>query len=211
MGIISTNVNKTGENIPTASFPVGTTCRSDAPCLKCSRDGGGCYGKQGHLNRKTYRKAMENNLSLYNMSPDSYYHHIHATLLMVPYKYFRWFVTGDMPDAYFLPGIAVRLAKEHKETNFLMFTKKYEIVNEYIVKGNVIPSNLKIVFSCWGDFIPANPYNLPMSYIRFKEEKRNIHIPHDAMLCEGHCEDCVKTDGGCWSLRYGEAVVFKKH
>lgn len=211
MAIVSNNISKTGASILTASFPVGITCRTDAPCLKCTKDGGGCYGKRGRLNGRNYKNAMISNLDLYNISPESYYHHIHSMLLMISYKYFRWFVTGDMPDAYFLPNIAVKLAKVHPNTNFLMFTKKYEIVNEYILKGNDIPSNLIIILSCWGDFIPKNPYNLPMSYVEFKDVTRNEHIPNNAKKCEGHCEDCVNTDGGCWNLTSGEAVVFNKH
>lgn len=211
MGVTSNKVTKTGQMILTASFPVGITCRPDAPCLRCTREGGGCYGNRGHMAAKHYKAAMERNLELYNASVESYYYEIHNQLLLVPYKFFRWFVTGDMPDKRFLPEVAVCLAKEHPETHFLMFTKKFEIVNEYLDKGNEIPSNLNVIFSCWGDFIPENPYKLPMSYVKFKDDSRNTSIPKNAKPCNGKCEVCVNTEGSCWKLRRGESVVFNKH
>lgn len=204
MKVTSNKVSKTGCNILTASFPVGITCRSDAPCIK------DCYGRRGNMIFKNYKNAMQRNLDIYIKSPELYYQCIHLELQMVPYRYFRWFVTGDIPDERFLPQVAVRLAEAHKETKFLMFTKKYELVNEYLDKGK-LPQNLTIVLSAWGNFLPQNPHNLPMSYVRFKDDSMNEKIPLTAKECRGKCEDCLMVQEGCWNLRKGESVVFKKH
>lgn len=211
MGVTTNKVTKTGQMILTASFPVGITCRPDAPCSRCTKEGGGCYGNRGHMAARNYKESMMKNLKLYNESPESYYYEIHNRLLLVPYKFFRWFVTGDIPDDRFLPEVAVRLAVEHSNTFFLMFTKKFELINKYLDEGREIPSNLKIILSCWGNFIPENPYNLPMSYVRFKDDSRNANIPKDAKPCKGKCEMCVNAGGGCWNLQSGESVVFNKH
>lgn len=204
MRVTSNKVSKTGEYILTASFPTGITCRNDAPCLQQ------CYGRKGYLCMNRYKTAMQRNLDIYLKSPELYRECIDLELQMVSYKYFRWFVTGDIPDERFLPEVAVRLAEEHKETQFLMFTKKFELVNEYL-HSKELPQNLTIVLSAWGNFLPLNPYNLPVSYVRFKDDSLNTHLPLKAKECKGKCASCVNVDGGCWNLRNGEAVVFKKH
>lgn len=33
----------------------------------------------------------------------------------------------------------------------------------------------------------------------------------DARECAGNCTECAITDGGCWSLKSGEQVVFNEH
>lgn len=203
MRVTSNAISKTGKCILTASFPVGETCRKDAPCYKR------CYGRKGHMRCSSYMKSMQENLRLYQMNPEYYYVLISSELTMIPYKYFRWFVTGDMPDGAFLEQIAVRLAIEHPNTQFLMFTKKFEYVNSFLERGKQIPSNLNVVFSAWGNFLPENPYNLPVSYVRFlaNDKETNENIPADAKECSGKCYNCMD----CWNLRYGESVVFNRH
>lgn len=203
--VTSNQISKTGEYVLTASFPIGETCRPDAPCLKQ------CYGRKGYLAASNYITSMKRNLDLYIQKPHLYFADIDLTLSMVSYRFFRWFVTGDIPDDKFFSEIAVKLAEKHPATKFLMFTKKYEIVNNYLAKGNQLPSNLTVVLSCWGNFLPLNPYGLPMSFVRFKDDSLNEHIPQDAMCCGGSCGHCIKTDGGCWKLKNNTAVVFNKH
>ena len=83
-----------------------------------------------------------------------------------------------------------------------------DIVNAYLNAGNLLPENLSIVYSAWGDFIPENPHNLPMAYVRFK--KGECVIPEYAMECTGYCGECV-SGKSCWSMGKGEAVVFNEH
>lgn len=33
----------------------------------------------------------------------------------------------------------------------------------------------------------------------------------DAKLCGGNCTECAITDGGCWTAKHGEQVVFNEH
>ena len=115
------------------------------------------------------------------------------------FRYARWHSAGDIPDAeYFL--MMIRVAKRLPHTFFLCFTKKYEIVNEYLSDGGKIPENLAVVFSAWGDgFMPHNPYNLPVAYVRLKKE--DCTIPADAHECLGYCGGCAARKHSCWHLK----------
>lgn len=205
--VTSNCVSKTGEFILTASMPVGHTCDTNAPCYKRKE----CYAMRGNLSFNNYKAKMQSNLKLYKEHPDIYRESIQLELTMVRYKYFRWFVSGDIPDREFLRDIMIPLAENNPETKFLCFTKKHNYVNEYLSKGNTIPKNLQIVFSCWGSFLAENPYNLPCSYVAYKANSQyadeNKTIPVDAKPCDGKCIECLK----CWELKRGESVVFKKH
>lgn len=211
---ISNKISKLGVNIPSINLPPVVTCRPDAPCAKCSAEGGGCYALRGHWIYKAVREKLWNNLALYKKHPDIFFDDIACRTRIS--KYVRWFSSGDIVDMEFLKGM-VKVAKKNRETKYLCFTKKFELVNEYLDKGGKIPSNLKIVFSTWRDFIPENPYKLPMTYVMFRggktkvekeaNEKCNALIPHDAIPCTGDCEKCL----GCWQLKKGQNVVFKKH
>jgi len=92
---------------------------------------------------------------------------------------------------------------------FLAFTKKYELIDDYINSHGSLPENLIIVLSAWGEFKPANPHNLPVAYIRFKKETTGI--PADARPCPSYCGDCVATGMSCWDLKRRESVVFNEH
>lgn len=39
------------------------------------------------------------------------------------------------------------IARKHKDTKFLAFTKMFDVCNEYLDYGNVIPENMHILFS----------------------------------------------------------------
>lgn len=103
----------------------------------------------------------------------------------------------------------VRIARKLPDTQFLCFTKKHELVNEHINANGKLPKNLILVLSAWGDFIPPNPHNLPMAYVRFR--KGVAKIPDGARECQSYCGDCVATGASCWDLQLGNAVVFNEH
>jgi len=207
MTVTSTNNSKVGSNILTASMPVGITCRNDVNCFLNKE----CYGYRGNLNFANYKQSMIRNLELYLTNPEGYFKCIDTQLTLIPYKYFRWFVTGDIPDEKFFTDIMIKLALVHSNTKFLAFTKKYEIVNEWISQNGNLPENLVIILSSWDFFVPENPHNLPMSYVQFKEKKRNDELPVDAIKCPRKCETCVQGGTGCFNLKNGESVIFKKH
>ena len=201
---ISTSVSKLGASIPTVNLPAVLTCRTDAPCAKCAAEGGGCYAMRGHWITTNVKNRLMENLKAYRENPKLYFNMIAERFRM--FNYCRWHSSGDIVDMDYLRGMCW-VARKCPQSKMLCFTKKFEIVNQFLAEGHKIPKNLVIVFSCWDNFIPENPYNLPMTYVKFRDEKRNQNIPKDAIPCIGKCDKCL----GCWNLKKGGGVYFKKH
>ena len=195
---VSTTISKLGPSIPAVNLPPIVTCRKNAPCVK------GCYALRGNFNYKNVKKSLHKNFNAYKENPKLYFDMIAQSFML--FKFARFHGSGDIVDKEYLAGMC-RVARKCRWTEILRFTKKFELVNEYVSEGHRIPKNLHIVFSCWQDFIPENPYNFPTTHVRFKEEELNKNIPYDAIPCSGKCDTCL----GCWQLKKGQSVVFKKH
>lgn len=198
---ISKAVGKLGECIPSISLPPVETCREDAPCREK------CYACKGRYRFPAVKNSLTENLEAYKENPDFYFGEIDRTLTMIPYRFFRYHVAGDIPDAEYFVRMC-RLARKHKTTNFLCFTKKYDLVNAYIQK-HTIPKNLRVVFSRWGSFPAENPNRFPEAYIKFKNDW--VEIPENAIECPGYCGECVLSGKNCWNLEKGESVYFHQH
>lgn len=186
-------------SIPAINLPAVTTCRADAPCKK------GCYANRGTFLYKQVKACYEENLRMFLEEPEQAEQDI---LSQIPhYGMIRWTASGDIVNEEFFE-MMIRIAKTAKGVKFLAFTKKYEIVNNYIANGGKIPSNLKIVFSGWLGLEMVNPYNLPTAYIKLKKGEEDIRIKKSAKGCEGNCTRCK---GLCWELRKGQQVFFNQH
>lgn len=200
---ISTTNSKLGGTIPSFNLPAGLTCRADAPCQK------GCYAKKGNWVYSNVKQSVTDNLKAFIEEPENFFNAIinHLNNSDICYKFFRWHSSGDIVNNEYLKGI-IRVAESCPQTKFLCFTKKFHLVNLYIEFGGKIPKNLKIVFSAWDkNFKVDNPYNLPVTYVYFKDESRNADIPEFAIPCIGKCYECK----ACWSLEKGQSVVFHQH
>lgn len=199
---ISTTNSKLGL-IPSVNLPPIVTCRDNCPCADT------CYALKGRYRFQNVKERHLHNYKAYLESPQEYFSAIKKEINngLVSYSYFRWHASGDIVDEAYFAGM-VQTANELPGTSFLAFTKKFEIVNEYIRNGGVIPSNLHIVLSAWGDvFKFENPYNLPVAHVRFRDENLNKGIPCTASECSGDCTTCLQ----CWNIKSGESVVFNKH
>jgi len=193
---------KLGGFIPSLDMPPIITCRKNAPCIK------GCYARKGNFMYKNKQMSMQANLEAYKQDSKAFFDTVVEFLNNgdIAYKFFRWFGAGDIVDHNFLVG-ACEVAKQCPTIRFLMFTKKYELVNEFLTI-NEIPSNLHIVFSMWDkDFKVENPYNLPQAYVNFKNKECNPVIPEHAIPCQGDCSSCKS----CWSLVKNQSVYFNQH
>lgn len=184
--------------IPSFSLPPVITC---AHCEQCSKK---CYALRMQRLYKHTRQAWAGNLQAWKECPQA----VKSAITTAAYtsQYFRFFVGGDIPDQSFL-AMMCDIADTVSRCRFLTFTKKYELVNEYITNGGKIPQNLKIIFSCWGEQSPANPHKLPMSNVIFK----NQEIPQNVKICGGNCTECVCRGVGCWELADGETIYFYEH
>lgn len=198
---ISTTNSKLGL-IPSVNLTPILTCRKNCPCSK------DCYATKGRFRFQNVKQSMLNNYEEYVKNPISYFEQIKQAINngMVSYAYFRWHAAGDIVDEQYFEKM-VECAKDLPNTSFLAFTKKFEIVNKYIEQGGIIPTNLNIVFSAWGDhFKINNPYDFPVAHVRFHTEENNS-IPANALECSGDCTNCLQ----CWNIKKGQAVVFNKH
>ena len=189
--------------IPSINLPPITTCRPGCPCAKS------CYATKGRFRFPNVIDSMMHNYTEYVARPGQYFDDICRQINtgLMSYSYFRWHASGDIVDEPYFAGM-VNVAEKLPNTSFLVFTKKFEIVNQYISEGKVIPANLHIVLSAWGTSLDVqNPYNLPVAYVRFTNESDNVLIPDDAEECLGNCQSCLK----CWEIQHGQSVVFNLH
>ena len=197
---ISTSISKLGAAIPSVNLPPVITCNTAAGCAKK------CYARKGRFAFKHIKDLLQRNFDIWREDPDGYERDV--AIAAFTSRFFRFHSSGDIPDdAYLL--MMIRVAGKCPNTSFLCFTKKYEIVDNYIDSGGIVPDNLHIVFSAWGDYVPTNKHNLPVAYIRFKNQPTKI--PGDAFPCPGYCGNCVATGCSCWDLKPGESVVFNEH
>ena len=180
------------------------TCRPDAPCkLKC-------YAKKGRFSFQHNKDLLAKNLDIWKNDPHGF--ECDVTVAAYTARYFRYHSAGEIPDSSYI-WMMTRVANRCPYTSFLCFTKKYELVNEFIRDNGIfmVPPNLHLVLSAWGDnFLPDNPYKLPVAYIRLKKEPVTT-IPEDAHECSGFCGECVQSGLSCWDLKSGESVVFNEH
>ena len=125
-------------------------------------------------------------------------------------EYFRFHVSGDLPSEGYMHRV-IRSCIDFPRCQVLMFTKRFEMVNNYIRQVGPLPKNLHCLFSGWTNLRPReygyNPYNLPETTVYAKDED----IRPEWTPCGGNCLDCAIHDGGCWSAKPGETIAFKIH
>jgi hypothetical protein len=194
---IGTRNSKLGIAIPSINLPPIVTCRDNAPCTK------GCYACKGAFQYPKPKEAAIKNLNNYKANPKLFFDTIIINTAIS--KFVRWHSSGDIVDNQYFEGM-ISVAKRNKTTNYLCFTKKYEIINDYLSQGKKIPKNLNIVFSNWDNFICDNPYNLPTTWV-YSDSFNLSLIPEIAIPCVGKCYECQ----ACWQLKKGQSVYFKKH
>lgn len=184
--------------IPSVSLPPIVTCPKGAPCTKK------CYAAKLCRIYPTVKKAYNNNLELLNSNWSDYWQQLREAAHTT--KYFRYHVSGDIPNKGYFKEMVIT-AKLNPGTQFLAFTKQYEIVNNYINICSTIPDNLHVIFSEWGDQKPNNPHNLPTAAVIFKGTE-----PADNWkICGGNCSECACRGVGCWELKKGETIAFYEH
>lgn len=206
-------------NIPSVSLPAGITCRTDCECNKK------CYAQRLERLRPSVKQAYQHNLTLLEEQPEVYWREVEASIMMS--RFFRFHVSGDIPNKEYFENM-VTIAARNQHCEILCFTKKYDIVNGYILDmyakhlggtsisveqgalpGMFIPKNLHIIFSGWVGLMMDNPYNLPEAHVRYRNGETTAR--DDAKECGGNCTECILTEGGCWTLKQGEQVVFNEH
>lgn len=185
--------------IPSVSLPSIKTCRNCACQEKC-------YAQKLERLRPAVRNAYQHNLEVWIKDPDTYWREVEASIMMS--RFFRFHVSGDIPSFKYLVNM-VAIAKRQPHCEILCFTKKYNLVNEFIEQGGELPSNLHMIFSGWVGLEMANPFSLPEAHVRYRDGSTTAR--EDAIECSGNCTECALTEGGCWNLQKGQQVIFNEH
>ncbi len=204
MNLKVSNGNSKMGRIPSVSLPAFVTCRHDCECSER------CYAAKLERLRPSVRQAYHHNYELLKCNPDVYWRETEATIMMS--RFFRFHVSGDIPDnEYFRRMIDVVTRNPHCQV--LCFTKKYEMINKVLLKmlddDETLPSNFHLVYSAWRGLKMDNPLMLPEAHVRYRDGTTTAG--KSAHECGGNCTDCAMTDGGCWTLKHGEQVVFNEH
>lgn len=185
--------------IPSVSLPSIKTCRQCACQEKC-------YAQKLERLRPAVRNAYQHNLEVLSKEPETYWREVEASVMMS--RFFRFHVSGDIPTQEYLANM-VAVAGRNSHCEILCFTKRYEMVNEFIEKNGELPSNLHMIFSGWIGLDMVNPFSLPEAHVRYRDSSTTAS--DDAVECGGNCTECALTEGGCWSLQKGQQVVFNEH
>lgn len=196
--------------IPSISLTPIVTCPKGAGCFAK------CYAKRLENFRKGMRDNDAENLELYRSNPAEFW--AQAEKAIAASRFFRWHVSGDIPEPAYFEKI-VKLFRKYPGTEGFIFTKQYKFVNEVVAKlrkqHRGIPANLHVWFSEWLNFPMDNPNNFSVAYVRFKPRKKGeppkTNAPATAHQCTGGCLSCALSGTGCFSPGRGHSVVFDEH
>lgn len=177
--------------IPSFSVKPLRTCPPGIPCKNL------CYARRMEKRRDNIAIAYRNNTESILHRPNDVVRILTHYIKMKNLSYFRFNVAGD----FNLPGyweVIIRAARACPNCKFLAFTKLYAI------QERRKPSNLTVVLSVWKDYKSENP-KYGLAY--FDDGSKECGVPETGFVCPGNCETCLY----CFTMKKGEAVVFKKH
>lgn len=184
--------------VASISLPAVITCRPGAACASK------CYALCMEMRYANVAKAYARNWALWVTDPASYERQAISAAYME--RFFRWHVSGDIVSRAYL-DMMIRVAETCTKTEFLVFTKKYELINAYINEGNTLPENLHVIFSAWpGEALP-NPHRLPVAAM----VPKGSDPEPDWQQCGGNCTNCACRGCGCWALKAGQTICFAEH
>ena len=182
---------------------------STLPFLTCparcqNSCGVSCYAAKLANLRKNVLVSYARNTALAMLKPDAYFKQIDAAASAV--KYFRFHVSGDIMSADYFARM-IQIVRGNPSTEFLAFTKRYEIVNSWIDANGPLPANFHVLFSGWENLETINPHALPETNVFETEDQTRDNWK----LCGGNCFDCACRGVGCGQAQTGDVIAFKKH
>ncbi len=190
--------NKKMGAIPSVSLPPIITCADGVPC------GGLCYAAKLCKIYPSVKTAYNRNYNIFKEDPATYWNQVRAAVSVT--RFFRFHVSGDIPTAEYWTDV-IKTAELFPHSEILIFTKKYNIVNNYLSSGGRIPENLHVIFSEWGKMPVPNPHDVPTAAVIFK----GTEPAERWKICGGNCTECACAGVGCWELKKGETIAFYQH
>lgn len=192
-------------NRKTDSLVPSISLRPILDCGNCSQCSKSCYDFRNDLRFDDHYRSRAKNYVVWKKNPKLYFEEI--SLFCKRKVSFRWHIGGDIVNLDYLKGM-VKVAKENRHCKFLVFTKMFDLCNEYFSK-NRKPSNLQIIYSGWVGLDMPNPHNFPTAHPIFPDGTTSAS--DGARLCTGNCSECLVSNNGCWTLKKGEQVTFIAH
>jgi len=163
-----------------------------------------CYAAKLANLRPAVLKAYALNTAMALLRPGEYWQQVRRAVAGA--RFFRFHVSGDITSAaYFANMVSTAIDNPHCE--ILCFTKRYNVVNDWIAANGELPGNLHVLLSGWTNLDPENPHNLPETNV----------IPKGGAagdgwkLCGGNCFDCAVAGAGCWRAVKGDVIAFNMH
>jgi hypothetical protein len=192
--VISNGNRKIGRVLNVSLAPIIT-------CMNCGHCSGYCYDIKACMQYENVLNARAYNTALLKTRREKYFSDIRSKCKRRrKNKYFRWHVSGDIPDYEYLLEM-IRIAREFPDFVFWTYTKIYWLVNRYCREygKESIPNNLHIMFSKWDGLPMDNPYNFPVFACRLKDG--NVDTSDDwfakVYKCPGNCDLCKDKKLGC--------------
>jgi len=187
-------------NIPSFSLLPGVTC-SEAAKKTCFLEG--CYAKRFCMFRPSVAAAYAKNTAMAKRYPGEVVRQLSAYLDKYSVELFRIHVGGDFFSKEYFNAMMV-LAKRHRDTKFLAYTKQFDNINLLYV-----PKNFSLVLSVWNDVKELGPFaraGIPKAYVINHDDK--IPILEPTLVCPGNCTNCK----ACFNLgATRNSVAFYKH
>lgn len=203
------------EKLPNLSFSEGNrktdslvpsiSLRPILDCGNCSCCSKSCYDFRNDFRFDDSYYSRAKNYVVWTKNPKLYFEEI--SLYCRRKVAFRFNIGGDIVNEMYLKGI-IKVAKENRHCKFLVFTKMFDLCNEYFSKHRK-PSNLQIIYSGWVGQEMPNPHNFPTSHPIFPNGETSAS--DGARLCTGNCSECLVSNKGCWTLKRGEQITFIAH
>lgn len=198
--------SKLGHIIKSVSLPPVLYCGN---CKHCKND---CYDLRHDVTQPQCRIYRAANAALYEENRDAYWESIEREVKAC--RFFRYHIGGDIQDRDYLQHM-VDIAYGNPHCEFLVFTKMFNVVNEYMADTEEdLPNNMHIIFSAWPGLEMPNPHHLPISFPVFAEgdeQEFMSTMPSWYWHCGNDCTECALCGQGCWTLKRGEAVGFPLH
>lgn len=199
---LSYDNRKTGAAVPSISLIPVADCGN---CKMCSR---GCYDVRNVCYLPTVQKSRAVNSAILEQDRNRYFEEVEAACKFL--RFFRWHVGGDIKDYDYL-GRMVGIAMRNPQCEFLVFTKQFDVVNEWVRYCGEFPSNFHLLLSGWRGDTNVNEHNLPVSSPVWKDGSKSCMVTDDAVWCSGDCSACAEVYGGCWSAKKGSTILFEAH
>lgn len=196
---ISSANSKMGNVASVSTLPF-LTC----PACCSSTCGAKCYAAKLANLRPSVLKSYAVNTAIALRRPDVYWTQVNAAICGV--RFFRFHVSDDIINSDYFAHM-VDCARNNPHTEILAFTKRFDVVNNWISDNGDLPANLHIMFSGWSNLTPNNPHKLPETNVI----EKGAEPLEGWTVCPGNCFECACAGAGCWGAGKGETIAFHIH